>query len=224
MNGQNASNPEKLVQRNLSTPSNGDLLIFDDGDNQRSSSEATPKTSLLQRSVQLRLTEKTIIALQNGKIKELKIFGQLLLEGEGDGQKLMLKLLSPIWEDAQALQKRVSPNSLEVSQIGAFLYEIGRDPGPQKSRSVFDYIVASKLFRIERIPLMVIYRSFESEKHKNDVVLAIQYKVNDLPEAELKDVEVEVLLEKEVFFDDLQTMPPAFSFHSHVLLWKVRAY
>ena len=167
----------------------------------------------------LRILEKTLITLQNGKIRELKIFGQVLLEGDTTQSKMMLRLLNPIWEDPQFLQKRVTPNSLEVNQIGTFMYEIAREKVKgAKTRSIFDYIVASKHFKIERIPLMVIYKSTEN---KNDVVLNIQYKVNESVMAELKDVEIEVILDKETFFDDIQTVPPAFSFQNHVLLWKV---
>lgn len=206
-----------FIQRNIPTSTQVDLLIFDDNEKQNPNEGTNPQTNL--GMLGLRILEKTLITLQNGKIRELKIFGQVLLEGDTTQNKMMLRLLNPIWEDPQFLQKRVTPNSLEVNQIGSFMYEIAREKVKGgKTRSVFDYIVASKHFKIERIPLMVIYKSTET---KNDVVLNIQYKVNENVMAELKDVEIEVILDKETFFDDIQTIPPAFSFQNHVLLWKV---
>lgn len=221
---QNVNNiNNNTIQRNLSITSNQvDLLIFDD--NEKPMETTTSKTSFAIPNIVLKILEKTIITLQNGKIKELKIFGQVLLEGDISQNKMILRLINPIWEDSQFLQKRVTPNSLEINQIGASLYEIAKEKEEiknGKTKSIFDYIVASKHFKIERIPLMVIYKSFESDKHKNDVVLGIQYKVNENPETELKDVEIEAFLDKDIFFDDIQTVPPANSFQNHVLLWKV---
>ena len=212
-----SNNASGFIQRNIPTSTHVDLLIFDDNEKQNPSEGTNPQTNI--GMLGLRILEKTLITLQNGKIRELKIFGQVLLEGDTTQSKMMLRLLNPIWEDPQFLQKRVTPNSLEVNQIGTFMYEIAREKVKgAKTRSIFDYIVASKHFKIERIPLMVIYKSTEN---KNDVVLNIQYKVNESVMAELKDVEIEVILDKETFFDDIQTVPPAFSFQNHVLLWKV---
>lgn len=189
--------------------------------------QATPKSSFSncnKNQIILKILEKTTITLQNDKIRELKIFGQLLIEGVDSvsNDKLTLKL-NKIWEDGQYIQKRVTPNSLEVNQMSPFLYEIAdnNSPSSSKSKSIFDYIVASKHFKIEKIPLMVIYKSTFNEKNKNESLITIQYKVNENIEMELKDVEFEVFLEKDVFFDDIQTIPPAFSFQNHVLLWKV---
>ena len=199
---------------------NVDLLIFDDGDKEINQ-ETTPKNSLLNNNLILKILEKTIITLQNGKIKELKIFGQLLIEGEANQAKFILKLINQIWEDPEYLQKRITPNSLEVNQIGTFLYEVTVSGQTGKTKSVFDYIVASKHFKIEKIPLMVIYKSVYSEKGKHDIMISIQFKVNESIATELKDVEIEVFLDKEVLFDDIQTTPSADSFQNHVLLWKV---
>lgn len=204
-------------------------MIFDEAENPAQQQSSTPKTSIKNdNNVNLRILEKTIITLQNGKIRELKIFGQLLVDWNiNNADKLILKLNNQIWEDNQFIQKRVTPNSLDVNQTGPFLYEIGANMNSSsstKSKSIFDYIVASKHFKIEKIPLMVIYKSVPQEKNKKDVVINIQYKVNENIEVELKDIEFEVNLQKDVFFDDIQTVPPASSFQNHVLLWKVNDF
>ena len=183
--------------------------------------ETTPKTSFKSENMALKILEKTLITLQNGKIRELKIFGQLLIEGKTSEAKAMLTLINKFWDDPQFLQKRITPNSLVVNRIGNFLYEIVFGENNGKSKSVFDYIISSKHFKIEKIPLMVIYKSFASDKNKNDIILSIQYKVNENIETELKDVEIEAVLDKSVLFDDIQTSPTAFSFQNHVLVWKV---
>ena len=214
-------NSTNNFQKQTAASTNVDLLIFDEADHQIHS-ETTPKTSILNANIILKILEKTIIMLQNGKIRELKIFGQLLIEGDMSKNKFIVKLINQLWEDSQYLQKRVTPNSLEVNQIGSFLYEVAfGGQSTTKPKSIFDYIVSSKHFKIEKIPLMVIYKSFQSEKNKNDVIVSIQYKVNENINMELKDVEIEVVLDKEIFFDDIQTIPPAHSFQNKVLLWKV---
>lgn len=169
----------------------------------------------------LKILEKTLITLQNGKIRELKIFGQLLIEGKTSEEKGMITLLNKFWDDPQFLQKRISPNGLVVNRIGNFLYEIIFGEYNEKSKSIFDYIISSKHFKIEKIPLMVIYKSFSSDLNKTDVTVSIQYKVNENIEAELKDVEIEAVLVNDVLFDEIQTSPSAFSFQNHVLVWKV---
>lgn len=215
---------ESNSQRKPGISTNDDLLIFEE--NIAEIQQATPKSSFSnENQIILKILEKTIITLQNGKIRELKIFGQLLIEGINNvnNDKITLKLTNKIWEDGQFIQKRVTPKSIEVNQIGPFLYEIANNNSPNstKSKSIFDYIVASNHFKIEKIPLMVIYKSGINEKNKNESVITIQYKVNENIEMELKDVEFEVFLENDVFFDDIQTIPPAFSFQNHILLWKV---
>lgn len=65
------------------------------------------------------MNEKMLLLQRDGKLKEIKMFGQISLEGDlifyGDEELL---LVGKDWNDQLGCQKRLTPNSIGLKQTG----------------------------------------------------------------------------------------------------------
>lgn len=112
-----------------------------------------------------------MITFLDGKIKELKIFGQLLLDSQQEKDKAKIKLDSRIWNENPNLQKRISPSSQKIiKSFSNDVMEVEIEEKILESKSLLDYIVASKLVKI---PLLAVYKVSGGE----EVSISLQFKV-----------------------------------------------
>ncbi|XP_001347120.1 hypothetical protein (macronuclear) [Paramecium tetraurelia strain d4-2] len=162
---------------------------------------------LIQNEPCLRMLEKMVIAKKDGRLKELKIFGQVALEGDFtfDDQS-NLQLLIQYWSDTQGCQRRITPNSLDLQLYRKNGYKMG----------IIDYIIIpTRAFIQQRIPV-----SFCIDWNVSFASYCLQYKVNDLWRMPLQDIVIEVNLENDVEFDDLKTIPVAQIVKDKKITWK----
>lgn len=116
-----------------------------------------------------------MITFMDGKIKDLKIFGQLLIESELPQTNIKIKLNEEVWSNNPNLQKRISPNSIsQINNIGNDLYEINIFEKNNDAKSLIDYIISAKCVKI---PLLVVYKSNLIENKESFTNLSIHYKV-----------------------------------------------
>jgi hypothetical protein len=112
-----------------------------------------------------------MITFLDGKIKELKIFGQLLLESKKARERAKIRLDPRLWSETQSLQKRVSPSSQKIIRNFANdELEVELEERIEEGKSLLDYIVASKMVKI---PLLAFYKTGGNEEN----TITLQFKV-----------------------------------------------
>ncbi|CAD8048683.1 unnamed protein product [Paramecium sonneborni] len=174
-----------------------------------------------QNEPQLKMIEKMVIAQKDGRLKELKIFGQIALDGDftNDDQS-NLQLLGQYWQDTYGCQRRITPNSLELQQFNENSYKmIVKKANYKNPKAIIDYIIPTKAFTQQRIPVIFLYRL---ECKQQFASYCLQYKVNDQWQVPLQDIVIEVNLEKDLEFDDLKTMPVAQNINDKQITWKTK--
>jgi len=63
---------------------------------------------------------------------------------------------------------------------------------------------------------------YKVDCQQNLCSFCLQYKVNENWKTPLFDVDIEVVLESDVEYEDLKTMPPANSISDKKILWKAK--
>ncbi|CAD8043702.1 unnamed protein product [Paramecium primaurelia] len=176
---------------------------------------------LKQNEPCLKMLEKMVIAQKDGRLKELKIFGQIALDGDFtfDDQS-NLQLLGQYWQDNYGCQRRITPNSLDLQQLNENSYKmVIKNANYKVPKGIIDYIIPTKAFTQQRIPVIFLYRL---ECVQSFASYCLQYKVNDQWQAPLQDIIIEVNLEKDVEFDDLKTIPVAQNVNDKQITWKAK--
>ncbi|CAD8052016.1 unnamed protein product [Paramecium sonneborni] len=174
-----------------------------------------------QNEPQLKMLEKMIISQKDGRLKELKIYGQIALEGDfTDDDQSNLQLLGQYWQDQYGCSRRITPNSLGLQQFNENSYKmIVKKANYKTPKGILDYIIPAKAFTQERIPVIFLYRL---ECKQQFASYCLQYKVNDQWQVPLQDIVIEVNLEKDLEFDDLKTMPVAQVINDKQITWKAK--
>ncbi|CAD8049797.1 unnamed protein product [Paramecium primaurelia] len=169
----------------------------------------------------LKMLEKMIIAQKDGRLKELKIYGQIALDGDFtfDDQS-NLQLLGQYWQDTYGCQRRITPNSLDLQLLNENSYKmIVKNASYKVPKGIIDYIIPTKAFSQQRIPVIFLYRL---ECVQSFASYCLQYKVNDQWQVPLQDIVIEVNLEKDVEYDDLKTIPVAQNITDKQITWKAK--
>lgn len=80
----------------------------------------TPAT---QMEVQLKMLEKMMLVQKDGKLKEIKIFGQIALEGDLNDDQASLQLMGQGWHEPGS-QRRITPHSIDLKPINESSYRM----------------------------------------------------------------------------------------------------
>ncbi|KAM3137836.1 hypothetical protein pb186bvf_010079 [Paramecium bursaria] len=216
---------QSSIQKAIPKPSLNDLLdldykpqVFSPQQQQNTTTDLSFISFSPSVEVQLKMLEKMIFMQKDGKLKEIKMFGQIALEGDFNDDQANLQLLGQGWLDP-GCQRRITPNSIELITINEHTYKMPIKQHLFKApKGIIDYIIPIKCFNQSKVPIVFIYKL---EVQPSFSSFCLQFKVNEAWKTPLFDLEIEVNLEKDLEFEDIKANPQAI-IQDTKILWKTK--
>ena len=116
--GQPTPLSEKGMNIPVSTPNdksaNNELMKSEEF-NANKEKSSNGNQNYFDNKIELRIMEKLLITILNGKIQDLKIMGQLMIDGVSRKENEEIEL-SHVWSDPSAVHKKLREGTLTIQQ------------------------------------------------------------------------------------------------------------